>query len=203
MCTGGHTLAPWLCADSWLCRQAGHWLNWSVQAAKPHDTGCQWVDIVRTITCIWLLRFPHVQSRRIHTGPTGSIAVVTHLQSALRGVQGGNYIVTQCHLSCPVIAGRHPQAETLLNRPFAAFKCWEFSPSRLMNSTWWEGHYKCVSCIVVTSIITTANIQYPWIYTLQGVPHLEISCCEKYCLAYLFSLLKLLITATSQEFTTP
>lgn len=101
-------LQPLLCTNDQI--------NWSAWPVNPLDTG----NVL--ISSIPLLGFPHAQSKRIHTGPTSSIAAVTPLP-VLRWVWGGTYIDTAPELSFPVVSGKQPEAESLAKLPLTALKC--------------------------------------------------------------------------------
>lgn len=76
----------------------------------------------------------------------------TPITSSEMGVCGGSYTDTNPELSFPVVSGKHPEAESLLEPPLTAVKCWEFF---CVFVSWSRHDAKMLSCIVGFTTVKT------------------------------------------------
>lgn len=132
------------------------------------------------MTYFWLVRFTHAQSKRIHTGPTGSITAETPKTYPETGVVRHMYrhtasSVMSCYLS------ETPWGRDIAQAPLNCFHilgilsdfCHEDNMTRsaVMHCCY---DYVLSQNLFVTRIATPVNL-----------------CCKKHCLAYLLSFLML------------
>lgn len=99
-------------------------------------------------TCIRLLRFPHVQSGRIHTGLTGLNHCGNTYNKPWGGWRGGggDKHIDSASSVLPCYLMKTPWGRDIAQSGLNGFlnDCWEFSLPHLMSSPWWAGPSKNV-----------------------------------------------------------